>query len=59
LHLTHTHRAAHRLADPAITSAFKGIAGVSQVNLVGEVKREMTIQLKPQALQAAASASHR
>ena len=42
-----------RLADPAITSAFKGIAGVSQVNLVGEVKREMTIQLKPQALQAA------
>src|SRR6266542_5111082 len=42
-----------RLADPTITSAFKGIAGVSQVNLVGEVKREMTIQLKPQALQAA------
>src|SRR6476469_7335835 len=42
-----------RLADPAITSVFKGIAGVSQVNLVGEVKREMTIQLKPQALQAA------
>ena len=34
-----------RMADPAITSAFKGIAGVSQVNIVGEVKREMTIQL--------------
>jgi HAE1 family hydrophobic/amphiphilic exporter-1 len=42
-----------RMADPAITSALKGIAGVSQVRLVGEVKREMTIQLKPQALQAA------
>ncbi|HUQ21224.1 MAG TPA: efflux RND transporter permease subunit [Gemmatimonadaceae bacterium] len=42
-----------RMADPAITSAFKGIAGVSQVSLVGEVKREMTIQVKPQALQAA------
>jgi len=42
-----------RMADPTITSALKGIAGVSQVNIVGEVKREMTIQLKPQALQAA------
>lgn len=42
-----------RMADPTITSAFKGIAGVSQVSIVGEVKREMTIQLRPQALQAA------
>ena len=42
-----------RMADPTITSAFKGIAGVSQVSLVGAVKREMTIQIKPQALQAA------
>jgi len=42
-----------RMADPAITSVFKGIAGVSQVTLAGEVKREMTIQVKPQALQAA------
>ncbi len=42
-----------RMADPEITSALKGIAGVSQVNIVGEVKREMTIQLKPDALQAA------
>src|SRR6266550_843279 len=42
-----------RMADPAITSVFKGIAGVSQVTLAGAVKREMTIQLKPQALQAA------
>jgi len=42
-----------RMADPAITSVFKGIAGVSQVTLAGAVKREMTIQVKPQALQAA------
>src|SRR6266550_1708498 len=42
-----------RMADPTITSVFKGIAGVSQVTIVGEVKREMTIQVKPQALQAA------
>jgi HAE1 family hydrophobic/amphiphilic exporter-1 len=42
-----------RMADPAITSELRGIAGVSQVRIVGEVKREMTIQLRPQALQAA------
>jgi HAE1 family hydrophobic/amphiphilic exporter-1 len=42
-----------RMADPQITSALKGITGVSQVNIVGEVKREMTIQLRPDALQAA------
>jgi HAE1 family hydrophobic/amphiphilic exporter-1 len=42
-----------RMADPTITSALRGIPGVAQVNLVGEVKREMTIQLRPQALQAA------
>jgi HAE1 family hydrophobic/amphiphilic exporter-1 len=42
-----------RMADPEITSELRGISGVSQVRLVGEVKREMTIQLRPQALQAA------
>jgi len=42
-----------RMADPAITSQLRGISGVSQVRIVGEVKREMTIQLRPQALQAA------
>src|SRR5512141_33909 len=42
-----------RMADPAITSELRGISGVSQVRIVGEVKREMTIQLRPQALQAA------
>jgi hydrophobic/amphiphilic exporter-1 (mainly G- bacteria), HAE1 family len=42
-----------RIADPTITGALKGIAGVSQVTIVGEVKREMTIQVRPQALQAA------
>ena len=50
---TYTPAQLTRLADPAITSALKGIPGVSQVTIVGEVKREMTIQLKPQALQAA------
>ncbi|MFL5593065.1 MAG: efflux RND transporter permease subunit [Gemmatimonadaceae bacterium] len=42
-----------RLADPDITSKLRGIPGIAQVQLVGGVKREMTIQLRPQALQAA------
>jgi HAE1 family hydrophobic/amphiphilic exporter-1 len=42
-----------RLADPDITSKLRGIPGIAQVQLVGGVKREMTIQLNPQALQAA------
>src|SRR5467141_2002143 len=42
-----------RLADPDITSKLRGISGIAQVQLVGGVKREMTIQLRPEALQAA------
>ena len=42
-----------RLVDPDITSKIRGIPGIAQVQLVGGVKREMTIQLNPQALQAA------
>lgn len=41
-----------RLVDPAITSELRGISGVSRVKVVGEVKRELTVQLRPQALQA-------
>src|SRR5687768_8615185 len=50
---TYTPAQLTRMADPTITSALRGIPGVSQVNIVGEVKRELTVQLKPQALQAA------
>jgi HAE1 family hydrophobic/amphiphilic exporter-1 len=42
-----------RLVDPDITSKIRGVPGIAQVQLVGGVKREMTIQLNPQALQAA------
>jgi HAE1 family hydrophobic/amphiphilic exporter-1 len=42
-----------RLVDPDITSELRGIPGIAQVQLVGGVEREMTIQLKPQELQAA------
>jgi HAE1 family hydrophobic/amphiphilic exporter-1 len=41
-----------RIADPGITKDLKGITGVAQVNVVGGVEREMTIELRPSALQA-------
>ncbi len=50
---THSPAELTRIADPALTSALRGIAGVSKVNIIGEVKRELTVQLRPQALQAA------
>ena len=42
-----------RLADPGITRELRSIAGVAQVNVVGAVERELTVQVRPQALQAA------
>ncbi len=42
-----------RMADPGITSILRGIPGIAKVAVAGAVKREMTIQLRPQALQAA------
>ena len=42
-----------RLADPALTRELRGINGVAQVNLVGGTERELTVQLRPAALQAA------
>src|SRR5688572_2344533 len=50
---SHTPAELTRIADPALTSALRGIAGVSKVNIVGQVQRELTVQLRPQALQAA------
>ncbi|MFN8059779.1 MAG: efflux RND transporter permease subunit [Vicinamibacterales bacterium] len=42
-----------RLADPPITRALRALAGVAEVRVVGAITREMTVELKPQALQAA------
>src|ERR687896_136902 len=42
-----------RVVDPMITREMRGIPGVSQVDIVGKVERELTVQLKPEALQAA------
>jgi HAE1 family hydrophobic/amphiphilic exporter-1 len=40
------------LADPGITRQLRGIPGVAEVNVVGGIEREMTVSLKPAALQA-------
>ena len=42
-----------RIADPAITRELRSLPGVAQVDLVGQLEREMTVQLRPDALQAA------
>ena len=42
-----------RLADPGITRELRSIAGVAEVTVSGKQERELTIELRPQALQAA------
>jgi len=41
------------LADPGITRQLRGLRGVAQVNVVGGIEQEMTVALRPAALQAA------
>ena len=41
------------LADPGITRQLRGIPGVAEVQVVGGIERELTVELRPQALQAA------
>jgi HAE1 family hydrophobic/amphiphilic exporter-1 len=41
-----------RLADPGVARALRAIPGVAQVSVVGNIKREMTVELQPQALEA-------
>jgi HAE1 family hydrophobic/amphiphilic exporter-1 len=42
-----------RLADPGITRALRGLQGVAEVNVVGGVERELTIEVDPLRLQSA------
>jgi HAE1 family hydrophobic/amphiphilic exporter-1 len=42
-----------RLADPGITRLLRSIPGVAEVQVSGKVERELTVQIKPDALQAA------
>ncbi len=41
-----------RLADPMIVRSLQGVPGVAQVNVVGGIEREMTVELRPADLQA-------
>ncbi|WP_224363503.1 efflux RND transporter permease subunit [Hyalangium versicolor] len=42
-----------RIADPMVVRELRSVAGVAQVTVVGGVERELTVELKPAALQAA------
>lgn len=42
-----------RLADPTITRELRSIPGVAEVAVSGKVERELTVELKPQQMQAA------
>ncbi|MGH7480510.1 MAG: efflux RND transporter permease subunit, partial [Longimicrobiales bacterium] len=42
-----------RLADPTITGELRSLTGVAQVDVVGGIERELTVELHPRALQAA------
>jgi HAE1 family hydrophobic/amphiphilic exporter-1 len=42
-----------RIADPGITREFRSLAGVAEVTVAGKQERELTIELNPQAMQAA------
>ena len=39
-----------RIADPEITRVLRGVPGVAQVNVVGGIERELTVELRPDAL---------
>jgi hydrophobic/amphiphilic exporter-1 (mainly G- bacteria), HAE1 family len=41
-----------RIVDPDITRELRGLGGIAEVNVVGGVERELTVELRPQALQA-------
>ena len=41
-----------RLADPGITRELRSIPGVAEVSVAGRLERELTVELRPAALQA-------
>lgn len=42
-----------RLADPGMTREMRAVPGVAEVTVPGKIERELTVQIKPEALQAA------
>jgi hydrophobic/amphiphilic exporter-1 (mainly G- bacteria), HAE1 family len=41
-----------RLADPPITRVLRGIPGVAEVQVIGGVERELTVEIRPKDLQS-------
>jgi hydrophobic/amphiphilic exporter-1 (mainly G- bacteria), HAE1 family len=41
-----------RIADPTVTRELRAVAGVAQASVVGGVVRELTVELRPEALQS-------
>ena len=42
-----------RIADPTVTRQLRGVNGVAEVRVVGGIERELTVELRPDALQTA------
>lgn len=42
-----------RIADPGLTRVLRGIPGVAEANVVGGVERELTVEIRPEAMEAA------
>jgi len=42
-----------RIADPGVTRALRGIPGVAEATVVGGVERELTVEIRPGAMEAA------
>jgi HAE1 family hydrophobic/amphiphilic exporter-1 len=42
-----------RIADPGLTRELRALQGVAEVNVVGGVERELTIEVRPDAMQSA------
>jgi HAE1 family hydrophobic/amphiphilic exporter-1 len=42
-----------RIADPGVTRALRGIPGVAEATVVGGVERELTVEIRPAAMEAA------
>ena len=41
-----------RIADPMVTRELRAVPGVAQVNIIGGIEREMTVELRPDAMQS-------
>ncbi len=50
---SHTPAQLTRIADPDIVSELRGVPGVAEVQIFGDVQRELTVELRPEALRAA------